>query len=87
MRAPIDWLKEYIELSLPIKELAWKLTEIGLAVEKIDKKNGSFILELEITPNRPDLLSITGIAREIAALEEKPVNFSNAGLMYFIDLS
>jgi len=46
MRAPIDWLKEYIELSLPIKELAWKLTEIGLAVEKIDEKNGSFILEL-----------------------------------------
>ena len=80
MRAPIDWLKEYIELSLPIKELAWKLTEIGLAVEKIDEKNGSFILELEITPNRPDLLSITGIAREIAALEEKPVKLPQVQL-------
>ncbi len=29
---------------------------------------GDTVLDLEITPNRPDLLSVTGIAREIAAL-------------------
>ena len=31
------------------------------------------LLDLEVTPNRPDLLSIIGIAREIAALTHKPV--------------
>jgi len=32
------------------------------------------ILEVEITPNRPDLLSHYGLAREIAALTEKPLH-------------
>jgi phenylalanyl-tRNA synthetase beta chain len=29
---------------------------------------GDFIFDLEVTPNRPDCLSVTGIAREVAAL-------------------
>jgi len=32
---------------------------------------GDIVLDLEITPNRPDLLSHTGIAREVAALTGK----------------
>ncbi len=36
------------------------------------------ILDLEVTPNRPDLLSVTGIAREIATLTGKPLNASRA---------
>jgi phenylalanyl-tRNA synthetase beta chain len=31
------------------------------------------VLDLEITPNRPDLLSHVGLAREIAAFERKPL--------------
>jgi phenylalanyl-tRNA synthetase beta chain len=34
---------------------------------------GDTVLDLEITPNRPDLLSHYGIAREIGALTRKPV--------------
>lgn len=34
---------------------------------------GDTILDLEITPNRPDLLSVNGIAREIGALTACPV--------------
>jgi phenylalanyl-tRNA synthetase beta chain len=42
------------------------------------------VLVLKITPNRPDLLGIYGVAREVAALfhlhlEELPVGFSEAG--------
>lgn len=48
---------------------------------------GDTVLDLEITPNRPDLLSHIGIAREIAALTGKPLTlpavsqgaFSSAG--------
>ena len=36
MRVPISWLKEYVEVSLPINELAEKLTLAGLEVEKIE---------------------------------------------------
>ncbi|MFH1662302.1 MAG: phenylalanine--tRNA ligase subunit beta [Chloroflexota bacterium] len=31
------------------------------------------VLNLEVTPNRPDLLSIIGVAREVAALTNQPV--------------
>lgn len=34
-----------------------------------------WILEIEITPNRPDALSVVGIAREIAALTGAPFRF------------
>ena len=35
MKVPISWLKEYIEIYLPIEELAYKLTLAGLEVEEI----------------------------------------------------
>jgi phenylalanyl-tRNA synthetase beta chain len=35
---------------------------------------GDTILDLDITPNRPDLLSVIGIAREVAALTGKEMN-------------
>ena len=34
---------------------------------------GETVFDLEITPNRPDLLSILGVAREVAALTGQPV--------------
>jgi len=71
MIAPLSWLKEYVDITLTPKELGEKLTEVGLGVEKITKTSDDTIFELEITPNRPDLLSIIGIAREIAAIENK----------------
>lgn len=68
MLAPLSWIKEYVEIKMPFKRLVERLTEIGLAVESIKKENGDIILNLEVTPNRPDWLSIAGIAREIAAI-------------------
>ena len=35
MKVPISWLKEYVEINLPIEELAYKLTLAGLEVEEI----------------------------------------------------
>ena len=34
---------------------------------------GDTILDLEVTPNRPDLLGVLGLAREVAALTAKPL--------------
>ena len=75
MKAPLSWLKEYVDITLTPKELAEKLTEVGLSVEKITKTSDDVIFELEITPNRPDLLSIIGVSREIAAIERKPIKY------------
>src|SRR3989344_1562093 len=74
MKAPVSWLKEYVDITLRTDTLAEKLTEVGLGVEKIIKDGTDTIFDLEITPNRPDCLSIIGIAREIAAIENKKIN-------------
>ncbi len=39
---------------------------------------GDVILDLEITPNRPDCLSVIGIAREVAALTGREVRLAEA---------
>jgi len=80
MFAPINWLKEYVDISLPTKELAWRLTELGLSVEKVLKMEGEDVFEVEVTPNRPDLLSIIGIAREIAAIGRKKIKLPSVSL-------
>ena len=46
---------------------------IGAPISEVFKADT--ILDLEVTPNRPDLLSVTGIAREIATLTGKTLNF------------
>lgn len=76
MKAPLSWLKEYVDITLSPKQLGERLTEIGLGTEKIAKIEDDIIFEFEITPNRPDLLSIVGIAREIAAVEGKKIKLT-----------
>jgi phenylalanyl-tRNA synthetase beta chain len=36
MRVPISWLKEYVDISLPVPELARRLTVAGLEVETVE---------------------------------------------------
>lgn len=73
MLAPLSWLKDYVDITLTPKELGDRLTEVGLGTERVTKIDGDTIFEFEITPNRPDLLSLLGIAREIAAVEGKKI--------------
>jgi phenylalanyl-tRNA synthetase beta chain len=40
---------------------------------------GDTILDLDITPNRPDCLSVVGIAREVAALTGEPLHLPRIG--------
>ncbi len=73
MLAPLSWLKDFVDITLTPEKLGERLTEVGLNTEKITKVDDDIIFEFEVTPNRPDLLSIVGIAREIAAIENKEV--------------
>src|SRR5512143_3824041 len=75
MRVPIEWLKEFVDFSLSSEELALKLTITGLEVESLAKVHDDAVLEVNVTPNRPDCLSILGIAREVAAMINSPLRF------------
>lgn len=59
----LEWLKEFVKLKHKSEELAQIFESLGFSPEQIS----SDFLDLEITPNRGDCLSILGLAREYAA--------------------
>ena len=69
MNISYQWLKELVPFEYDVRQLADKLTFAGIEVEAVEELGGGdWRLELEVTPNRPDCLSLLGIAREIRAL-------------------
>ena len=73
MRASYEWLKELVNISATHQEVSEKLTMIGLEVEGEEKVDGDVVFEVNVTPNRPDCLSVTGIARELSAAFKTPM--------------
>ena len=62
---PFSWLKDYVKTNAGVYDVAKTLSEHSFSVEKIIDDD---ILEIEVTPNRGDGLSVLGIARELAAV-------------------
>ena len=68
MHVPISWLKEYVDIVLPIEELADRLTLAGLEVERIDRIGANWdrdkitvgeVLEVAPHPNADRLVLAT----------------------------
>src|SRR5436305_481969 len=74
MRVPLEWLKEYVAVDAPAEEVATRLTMGGLEVEGIEDSALGPVLDVYVTPNRGDCLSIVGVAREVAALFSLPLH-------------
>lgn len=85
MKASFNWLKEFVDYTANSEELAELLTMAGLEVEGVEQHDNDTLLEINVTPNRGDCLSIYGIAREIAAITgsalKKPIPLvTNSGI-------
>ena len=79
MKLPISWLKKYIEVKLPAQKLADKLTLSGTKVEEVlDPSGDGAVIDIEVTSNRPDCLSVMGLAVEVAAITGKKTHFPKA---------
>src|SRR3990167_5927758 len=63
-----SWLKEYIKTDKTAEEVAKLLSLHAMNVEYIKEIEGEKIFEIEITGNRPDCLSVIGLARELSVL-------------------
>jgi phenylalanyl-tRNA synthetase beta chain len=73
MKVSIGWLKELVDLKVPIEELIHliPMRTIGL------KETNQDFLELDMKGyNRADLLALRGVAYEVAAITDSPVKFS-----------
>ncbi len=52
----------------PPEKLAELFTLSGTAVDRVETKDGQAVLDIEVTTNRPDCLSVLGLARELSSL-------------------
>ncbi|KKS76580.1 MAG: Phenylalanine-tRNA ligase beta subunit [candidate division WWE3 bacterium GW2011_GWA2_42_9] len=62
---PFSWLKDYVKTNAGVRDAASALSEHSFSVEKIIDDD---VLEIEVTPNRGDGLSVLGVARELMAV-------------------
>ncbi len=71
----MSWLRELVDVPVGVDELADRLTMCGFEVGAVEPWPADprtpdgppdAVLDLEITTNRPDCLSVLGIAREVA---------------------
>jgi phenylalanyl-tRNA synthetase beta chain len=67
MLVTLEWLKEYVEFDLDADQTAHLLTMVGLEVEGVGDSELGPVLDVKVTPNRGDCLSVVGLAREIIA--------------------
>ena len=68
MKLSRDWLSDYVDLTgISDEDLGRRFTEIGHAVESMEKHGDDTVFDLEITTNRVDAMSHLGMARELAA--------------------
>src|SRR2546423_849869 len=70
MRLPTEWIREYAGVDVEAEELARTLTMAGLEVEETEDSAVGPVVNITVTPNRGDCLSVIGVAREVAAAYE-----------------
>jgi phenylalanyl-tRNA synthetase beta chain len=67
LRLPVSWLRELADVRLPVADLALLLSARGFEVASVEASDSAdAVIDFEITANRPDCLSVTGLAREAA---------------------
>jgi phenylalanyl-tRNA synthetase beta chain len=65
MRLVLSWLREFVDVKASAEEIAEKLSLRGFEVASIEPLDGGdAVIDFEITANRPDCLSVLGLARE-----------------------
>jgi phenylalanyl-tRNA synthetase beta chain len=73
MKISVNWLKEFVEIARTPLELKSDLTMIGLNTESVAQVGDDWVLDVEVTTNRPDCLNHYGVARELATLYRQPL--------------
>lgn len=77
MKVSIDWLKELVDLQVPIEEVTRLLPLLTIGLKEVTPE----YFELDMKGyNRADLLSLRGVAYEISAITDSPLSFQeNSG--------
>ena len=90
MKVLLSWLREFVDVRESADEIARVMSLRGFAVEGIErvdplasalreKFDDDAVIDFEVTGNRPDCMSIAGMAREIATAFQLPLKAGPAG--------
>jgi phenylalanyl-tRNA synthetase beta chain len=74
MRLLVSWVRDFVDVTARPEEIADKLALRGFEVASIEPTDqGDAVIDFEVTANRPDCLSVLGLAREIATVYGLPL--------------
>jgi phenylalanyl-tRNA synthetase beta chain len=73
MKVLFSWLKEFVDVPGTAADVAARLSVRGFAVEGIEGSGADAVIDFEVTANRPDCLSVLGLAREVATAYGLPL--------------
>src|SRR5579862_7872352 len=73
MKLSAHWIREFVDLTVDDRRLAHDLTDVGISIEGISGSGADTLFEAEIGTNRPDAMNHYGVAREAAAVYDRPL--------------
>ncbi|MGH9410617.1 MAG: hypothetical protein ACRD1V_14315, partial [Vicinamibacterales bacterium] len=79
MRLPYNWLRDLVSVPDAVETVAATLALRGFEVASIESGRES-VIDFEITANRPDCLSVVGLAREASAAYGLPLRMPEAAM-------
>lgn len=71
MKVSIPWLKELVDFKMTLQDLVDQLSLRSIGIKALTNDH----IELDLTYNRGDLLSLRGVAREVAAITGSEIKF------------
>ena len=73
MKVPLSWIREFVDVKAGAEEIGSLIGVRGLPLEGLVPHGEDLVMDFEVHANRPDLLSVIGIAREIATAYKVPL--------------
>ena len=65
---PDSWLRDYLTTDATPKQFVAAMSLASVSIERMEKVGDDIVYDIEVTTNRPDLMSIQAIAREASAV-------------------
>ena len=73
MKVPLSWIREFVDVKASAEDIGTLMSVRGLPLEGLEPHGDDVVMDFEVTANRPDCLSVIGIAREIATAYNLPL--------------
>jgi len=79
MKLLLSWARDFVDITVPADEIADTMALRGFEVASIERLHGGdAVIDFEVTANRPDCLSVIGLAREVATAYDRPITLPSA---------